>query len=225
MAEIIQEEKGGKKKAKKILPHIDMTPMVDLMCLLITFFMLTTAFNKAKIMEIVLPEKIDDPTKQEAPRIVASRTMNIILGPENIIYWYIGNIKPEEYNNQPPAELLQVTDFSATGIRQLLVDRNRTLARRIAEFQEQVVSGKIPISQDSARNFVSRMKTDDDTGPIVLIKAYKKANYGNFVDILDEMNICGIARYTFVDMAWYEDIMVEKAAGITPAATAAASTN
>ena len=50
MAEIIQEEKGkgGKKKAKKHAPHIDMTPMVDLMCLLITFFMLTTAFSKAR---------------------------------------------------------------------------------------------------------------------------------------------------------------------------------
>ena len=56
----------------------------------------------------------------------------------------------------------------------------------------------------------------------MLIKAYKKANYGNFVDILDEMNICGIARYTFVDIAWYENNMVEHAAGIastTPAAT------
>ncbi len=50
MAEIIEEEKGkgGKKRAKKHPPHIDMTPMVDLMCLLIVFFMLTTAFNKAK---------------------------------------------------------------------------------------------------------------------------------------------------------------------------------
>lgn len=61
MAEIIQEEKGksgGKKRPKKHLPHIDMTPMVDLMMLLITFFMLTTAFTKSKVMEIVLPEKI-----------------------------------------------------------------------------------------------------------------------------------------------------------------------
>ncbi len=36
------------------------------------------------------------------------------------------------------------------------------------------------------------------------------------MDILDEMNICGIARYTFVPIAWYEDKMVETAAGITP---------
>ncbi len=215
MAEIIQEEKGkgGKKKPKKLAPHIDMTPMVDLMCLLITFFMLTTAFSKAKIMEIILPEKLQD-KNQEAPRIAAARTMNIILGPENKLYWYPGNVKEEDFNNLPP---LFETDYSAEGIRKLLLERNRTLARRIAEFKDQVISGKIPISQDSSRSSISQMKKIDDTGPIVLIKAYKKANYGNFVDILDEMNICGIARYTFMKIAWYEEKMVETAAGRTPA--------
>ena len=65
MAEIIQEEEklAGRKKLRKHAPHIDMTPMVDLMCLLITFFMLTTAFSKSKIMEIILPE----PQKEDAP--------------------------------------------------------------------------------------------------------------------------------------------------------------
>jgi biopolymer transport protein ExbD len=213
MAEIIQEEKaGGKKKAKKHAPHIDMTPMVDLMCLLITFFMLTTAFSKAKIMEIVLPEKLKDPNA-EPPKISASRTLNIILGPDSKIYTYPGTVKPEDFNNLPP---LTETDFSATGIRTMLLERNRSLAKKIADFKDQVLTGKIVISQDSVKGEVSKLKTDDDTGPIVLIKAYKKANYGNFVDILDEMNICGIARYTFVDIAWYEEKMVETAAGIAP---------
>jgi biopolymer transport protein ExbD len=213
MAEIIQEEKGGgKKKAKKHAPHIDMTPMVDLMCLLITFFMLTTAFNKPKIMEINLPEKIKDPTQQEAPRISASRTLNIILGPDDKIYWYPGSVKPEQYNDLPP---VSEVDFGPTGIRQLLLDRNRSLAKKIADYNDQVLTGKLRISADSALNGVKKLKLDDDTGPIVLIKAYKKANYGNFVDILDEMNICGIARYTFIEIAWFEEKMVEKAAGIT----------
>jgi biopolymer transport protein ExbD len=217
MAEIIQEEKaGGKKKAKKHAPRIDMTPMVVLMCLLITFFMLTTAFSKAKIMEITLPEKIKDPSKQEAPKISASRTLNIILGPDNKIYWYPGTVKPEEYNNLPP---VNEVDFSATGIRQLLLERNRSLAKKIADYTNLVLTGKLVISQDSALNGVKKLKTDDDTGPIVLIKAYKKANYGHFVDILDEMNICGIARYTFVPIAFYEEKMVETASGIAPATT------
>ena len=216
MAEVIVEEKGkgGKKKAKKHPPRMDMTPMVDLMCLLITFFMLTTAFSKSKVMEIILPEKIQN-EKQDAPRISASRTLNIILGPDNKIYWYPGSVKPEEYSNLPP---LQETDFSATGIRQLLLDRNRALFKKIGEFNNQVLTGKIVITQDSVQGAVRQLKKDDDTGPIVLVKAYKKANYGNFVDILDEMNICGIARYTFVDIFWYEEKMVEISSGIASAA-------
>jgi biopolymer transport protein ExbD len=223
MAEIIQEEKGnGKKRPKKHAPHIDMTPMVDLMCILITFFMLTTAFNKAKIMEITLPDKIKDPEKQEAPRISASRTLNLILGPDNKLYFYPGAVKQEDYNNLPPlAEL----DYSSgtTGVRQMLLERNRALFKKIDEFNNEVLTGKIVLSPDSVRSSIGQLKRVDDTGPIVLIKAYKKANYGNFVDILDEMNICGIARYTFVDIAWYEEKMVEFAAGVSSATTS--STN
>lgn len=221
MAEIIQEEqgeKGAKKRSKKHVPHIDMTPMVDLMCLLIIFFMLTTAFSKAKVMEITLPDK--KPVNQEAPKIQASRTLNIILGPDNRLFYYVGTVKEEDYNNLPP---LSETDFSANGIRKLLLERNKTLAGKIADFEDEITTGKIDISQDSARSYISKIKKDDDTGPIVLIKAYKDATYGNFVDIMDEMNICGIAYFMFVDITWYEDRMVEKAISETPVASA--STN
>lgn len=221
MAEIIQAEKGGKggkKRAKKLLPHMDMTPMVDLMMLLITFFMLTTSLSKSKVMEMILPPKLKDPNA-EPPKIIASRTLNILLGPDNKIYWYSGGVSAEEYNNLPP---VNPTDYSPEGIRALLLERNRALFRKINDFKQQVLEGKIKIPQDSVQSAVSKLKSDDDTGPIVLIKAYKKANYGNFVDILDEMNICGIARYTIMDIAWYEDLMVEKAAGIT---STTASTN
>ncbi len=220
MAEIIQEEKGGgKKRAKKHLPHMDMTPMVDLMMLLITFFMLTTSMSKSKVMEIRLPEKLKDPNAAP-PKISASRTLNLILGPNNKIYWYPGGVDAEDFNNLPP---VTEVDFSAEGVRALLLERNRFLFRKINDFEQQVLEGKIRIPQDSVQTSISRLKTDDDTGPIVLIKAYKKANYGNFVDILDEMNICGIARYTFMDIAWYEETMVERAAGI--ASTTASAPN
>ncbi|MBK7132665.1 MAG: biopolymer transporter ExbD [Bacteroidales bacterium] len=100
-----------------------------------------------------------------------------------------------------------------------LLERNRALFKKIDDFRQQVLTGKLQISPDSARASIAQLKKDDDTGPIVLIKAYKKATYGNFVDILDEMNICGIARYTFVPIAWYEEKMVEMTTGITPSAT------
>ena len=78
---------------------------------------------------------------------------------------------------------------------------------------------KLNIPRDSVQSAIRKLKSDDDTGPIVLIKAYKTANYGNFVDILDEMSIIGIARYTFVDINWIEEKMVETTLGITPSAS------
>jgi biopolymer transport protein ExbD len=214
MAEIIQEEKGkgGKRKAKKHPPHIDMTPMVDLMCLLITFFMLVGAMSKAKVMEIVLPERINTPDEQRST-VAESRNVNIILGPDNRIFWYPGAVKPADYNSNVFPPLVEL-DYSATGIRQLLIDKNKTLARKIAEYQTEVVAGKYgTLSQDSVAGAIRALKSQDDTGPFVQIKAYKEATYGNFVDILDEMNICGIGRYMFVDIAWYEEKMVELATG------------
>jgi len=214
MAEIIQEDKheGGKKKPKKHSVHIDMTPMVDLMCLLITFFMLTTAFSKPKIMEINLPEKLKKDEKVEPPKIAESRTINIILGPNDKIYWYPGRVTDPK--NPPP---LQVTDFSATGIRELLLDRNRALFKKITQFNDEFLAGRKNISRDSLQKELSKLKTDDDTGPIVLIKAYKTSTYGNFVDILDEMSIIGIARYSVVNINWIEISMIETTLGIKPA--------
>jgi len=220
MAEIIQEDKhkGGKKKPKKHSTAIDMTPMVDLMCLLITFFMLTTAFSKPKVMEIVLPEKIKKNEKVEPPKIADSRTLNIIVGSNDKVYWYPG--KPD------PAALvpLQETNFSATGIRQVLLDRNRALFKKIEQFQQDVISGKLNIRQDSLQSAIRQLKKDDDTGPIVLIKFYKKAKYKNFVDIIDEMSIVGIARYIITDINWIEEGMVETALGIPHTSVAPAGT-
>jgi biopolymer transport protein ExbD len=218
MAEIVQaeaKEKGGKKKFTKHAVHVDMTPMVDLMCILITFFMLTTAFTKPKIMEIVLPEKIRKNENVEAPKIAKSRTLNIILGPEDRVFWYPGTA--DDPDNFPP---LTETDFSATGIRHVLLERNKALFRKVSQFNDDVISGKIEIPRDSVQSAIRELKKDDDTGPIVLIKACETSKYGNFVDIIDEMAICDIARYTFVDISWIEEAMVNKALAEAPEASA-----
>ncbi|RZJ59018.1 MAG: biopolymer transporter ExbD, partial [Hymenobacter sp.] len=64
MAEIQQKGdsgKGGKKRAKKASTKIDMTPMVDLAFLLLTFFMLTTTFAKPNVLVLNMPAKVDKP--------------------------------------------------------------------------------------------------------------------------------------------------------------------
>ena len=212
MAEIIQEEKhkGGKKRPKKGNPHMDMTPMVDLMCLLLTFFMLVGAFSKPKVMEIALPEKIKKNEKVDPPKIAESRTLNIIMGPNDKVYWYGGKA------DAASLPVLQETDFSPTGIRQVLLDRNKALVDKIDQLKQDVITGKLNIKQDSVRSAIKKLKKDDDTGPIVLIKFYKKSKYKNFVDIIDEMSIVGIATYIVVDINWIEQGMVETALRSAP---------
>lgn len=208
MGEIIQQEKqkGGKKRAKHHSTHIDMTPMVDLMCLLITFFMLTTAFSKSKVMEIVLPEKIRKNDKVEPPKIAESRTINIILGPENKIFWYPGRVKDPK---NPPA--LQETNYSDEGIRKILLERNKLLSKKVNAFKEETVKNNPTMTRDSLLANIKRFKKADDSGPIVLIKAYKDSRYANIVDIIDEMDICSIVRYALVDINYVEEEMVKTA--------------
>lgn len=211
MAEIIQEEKGkkgGKRRPKKHGTRIDMTPMVDLMCLLITFFMLTTAFSKAKVMVITMPDKEDTHDKDKnQPQIAAFRTLNIILSEGDKVYYYIGMADPKK----PPMPVLVKTNFSKDGIRKVLLDKNRDLFTKIAEYRDKRVTGKIVVSDTTLDSEIKRMKRDDKKGPIVLIKADEKAKYKDIVNIIDEMAICNIASYAIVDINQVEKDMLKNA--------------
>jgi biopolymer transport protein ExbD len=215
MAEIIANEGGGKHKgkrrAKKLSTHIDMTPMVDLACLMLTFFMLTTAFAKPKIMEIVMPDKT--PPKEKPPEVTASRVVNFILDENNKVYWYNGMIKDPK--NLP---VLNSTDYSKDGIRKILLDRNKNIFNQIEQLREDVLSNKVKISHDSLANLEKVIKRKDLVGPIFMIKATDKAKYGNFVDIIDEMAIANAAHYAVTDLNNYEKKMLEAVKG-TPAVT------
>ncbi|GHA67452.1 ExbD/TolR family protein [Pontibacter akesuensis] len=112
MAEIQENDSGGKKKgSKKAAVHLDMTPMVDLAFLLLTFFMLTTTFSKPQTMEINMP--VDPENEEEQIALKASNAMTIILGEDDELYYYFGlaDDKPE----------IVESDYSAGGIRKVLV--------------------------------------------------------------------------------------------------------
>jgi biopolymer transport protein ExbD len=212
MAEIIANEGGGKKKgkrrAKKHSTHIDMTPMVDLACLLLTFFMLTTAFSKPKVMEIVLPEKKDNGPVNQIP---AFRVINIILDENDRIFYYNRIADP----TKPPIPTLVETDYSKDGIRKILLNRNKILFKEIESLNKSVTKGKVAISRDSLTRSIRELKKEDKVGPIVLIKATDKAKYKNMVDIIDEMAITNIARYAIVDINTFEKRLLNKKKGIS----------
>jgi biopolymer transport protein ExbD len=211
MGEIIVEEKGkkgGKRKAKKHSTRIDMTPMVDLMCLLITFFMLTTAFSKPKVMVITMPEKENNPDQPKGPEIPKNRTLNILLTEGHRVYYYIGIADPKK-----PAEMPQLvkTDFSKDGLRKFLLIKNKDLFTKIAEYRDKRVTGKIVVADTTADSAIKKMKKEDQKGPIVLIKADDKTKYKDMVDIIDEMAICNVASYAVVDMSPTELEMLKTA--------------
>ncbi len=206
MAEIIQNEgggkKGGKRRPKKSSTHIDMTPMVDLMCLLLTFFMLTSALNKPKVMEVGLPDK--DQKEKNKDKIPKWRTINIIMDANDKVYYYTGLVE------RPPYPDLIETNYSKDGIRKLLLARNKTLFKNIEDLNTAVVKGKKVMPVDTLRKRILQLKRDDKIGPIVLIKATDKAKYKNIVDVIDEMAICDVAHYALVDMNKPEQKMLDE---------------
>jgi len=218
MAEIIANEGGGKKghekkRAKKNSTHIDMTPMVDLMSLLITFFMLTTAFSKPKVMEIVLPKKDDTSVKDTSKgmEILADRTLNLILTGDDKIYYYIGKPPMNDADVKANPGRLIKTDYSKDGLRKLVLMKNLPLFEKVDSATQNVITGKSKISQDSLQNLFKLYRKKDKVGPIVMIKTDKKARYKNIVDVIDEMAICAVARYAIVDVNEYELKMLENA--------------
>ncbi|MFA4853683.1 MAG: biopolymer transporter ExbD [Bacteroidales bacterium] len=199
MSEIIQEEKhekGGKKKPKKHSTHIDMTPMVDLMCLLITFFMLTTAFSKPKVMEITMPEKDDTQKKEDQTKVQADRTITILMTGDDKIYWYQGLADPKK----PPLPQLVKTNYGKDGIRKMLLHRNKIVFKQIEELKTKVIKGELVMADSTLNKRIKEIKKSDKKAPIVLIKANDKAKYKNIVDIIDEMAICNVASYAVVDI-------------------------
>ena len=164
--------KGGKVRSKKQNSKVDLTAMVDLAFLLITFFMLTTSLSKPKSMDLGLPDKEDKPEDKIEMKTDQRRTVTVILGEGNQIKWFHGLIESPEPNGNP-----QDTGYGKEGIRKVLLPR----VKSIEEYTK-----TLP-------------KTKPGDGMIVIIKPTKKSTYKNLVDILDEMAICKVPTYAIVN--------------------------
>jgi biopolymer transport protein ExbD len=121
MAEIQQQggDDGGKKRAKKGSTKVDMTPLVDLGFLLLTFFVMTTTLAKPQIMEINMPVKEDKIENRN--ELKASNAFTVLLGSDNRIFYYRGLHQPNV--NIIPA--VEETDWSAKGLRKVVLESTR----------------------------------------------------------------------------------------------------
>ena len=194
-------KKGSKKPhAKKLSTRIDMTPMVDLAFLLLTFFMLTTTFNKPKVMEINMPV----PNENNAPptKIEDDVATTILIGKEDRLFYYSGVFDPAD-----PSKI-QKTDYSKDGIRKVLIEKNQRLYDVISEFEQQRKDNKLTEEQfNDTVNWAKKQK--DNRGIFVIIKAVEESNYENIVNILDEMNITSVVNFALVDITEEEQKLIE----------------
>ena len=106
----------GVKKAKKLSTHLDMTPMVDLGFLLITFFIFTTTMSSATTMELYMPKDTDKDEDQNKAK--ESGALTIMLSKDNHVYYYEGQLKEDASN-------FLSTNFA--GIRKVIIDKKKAV--------------------------------------------------------------------------------------------------
>lgn len=176
MAEM--QVKGGKGS-----PRVDLTPMVDLGFLLITFFMLATTMSKPKTMEIQMP--FNDPAlkQEDKSKLKASAALTILLSKDHRIYYYEGI--GDDASNPPQ---VKVTGFKdQDGIRQVIIDKIKTV-------QGLVASGQL--------------EADDKL--TIVIKPDDNSKTDDLITMLDEMTINRVPIYTVVDITPVDKEFIDK---------------
>jgi biopolymer transport protein ExbD len=148
MAELNTDAGGGKKGEKKVRSKksnakVDLTAMVDLAFLLITFFMLTTSLSKPQSMDLGLPDKEEKPENEKPIEVADDRTMTILLGENNTVKWYMGQFgKPLEGPND--------STYGKAGIRQEILSKVKSVPEKYGDPKKGLI---VIIKMDKKTNY------------------------------------------------------------------------
>lgn len=185
-------------KQKKINVRVDFTPMVDMMMLLITFFMLCTSLAKPQTMELSMPSNDKNMTEQDKSVTKASYTITIYVAGNDKIYYVAGLPKYDD-----PSTLKETT-WGKDGIRKVLI-QHTTEDNTQPVLDVMKAKAELDLKKDQMPDSVyskelSQIKRGEINGQkiqtmTIIIKATDKASYKNVVDALDEMQICSIGKY------------------------------
>jgi biopolymer transport protein ExbD len=197
--------------------RVDFTPMVDMMMLLITFFMLCTSLAKPQTMELSMPS--NDKNIQDQDRTVTkeSYTITIYVTADNQIYYVAGMVKPED------PSCLKKTTWGAKGIREVLI--NHTTEDDTQPVKD-VMKAKIALDKEKddpnkkmPDSVYNRKLAELKAGILpdkkietmtVIIKATDNSSYKNLVDALDEMQICSIGKYVIDKINPNDEALLKK---------------
>ena len=108
--------KKKESKQKKMNVRVDFTPMVDMMMLLITFFMLCTSLAKPQAMHLTMPAKDENLTAEDKDKSKTEQTITIYLADNDKLYYYIVD-KKEDFGKP---EFLKAATWGKEGIREAL---------------------------------------------------------------------------------------------------------
>lgn len=195
----------GVKKAKKLSTRVDMTPMVDLGFLLITFFVFTATMSTPTTLDLNMPKDVDDPNKKT--EVKQSGVLSIVLGKGDQVYYYEGQLEVAEGKNN-----WKSTTFK--GIRDIIIKKKQDVRSRHVHNEEICKPERESAKKKGDPNWE---KACEDVDFVVIIKPDEDATYKNTVDILDEMTINQVKRYAMVKVLPAEMELVratEKANGI-----------
>jgi biopolymer transport protein ExbD len=206
MAEIVEGGGGGggkhgKKKAKKGSARIDMTPMVDLAFLLLTFFVLAATLAKPKAMEIIYPKEVEN--QDDKTKLDDALATTLLLGEdEKHVFYYTGVFKPDSTE-------LKLTDFSTEGFRKVMLDKNRNVNDQVNQLKVKLESKEIdePTYQEAYKQVVGA-----ETAPFCVIKTLETTKFKNVINAMDELNICNVRKRAIQDMGESEAIAVRQKA-------------
>jgi biopolymer transport protein ExbD len=209
-------------KQKKMDTRVNFTPMVDMMMLLITFFMLCTTLSKPQAMQLTMPSNDDQLQKEDKSVTKASYTITLYLAANDKLYYVAGL---PEYDNK---ECVKETSWGSKGIRDVLIhhtteDGTNPVAQVMnakMELDKQKLAAGDKMSDEEYQKKLSDIKGGDIYGNgqkiqtmTVIIKPMDTANYNNMVQALDEMQICSIGKYV-IDKINEDDLKLLELAGI-----------
>jgi biopolymer transport protein ExbD len=144
MAEITTNttaKQTGVKRLIKKSTKVDLTPMVDLGFLLITFFVFTTTMSKPTVMNVVVPNDKDSSIHNN---VCNSCVLTVLLDKNNTIKYFEGEENTASINE---------TNFSAEGIRKILVAKKQAVKNARGNGDEMVLIIK-PLATSTFQNFV-----------------------------------------------------------------------
>ena len=209
----------AKKYQKEKDVRVDFTPMVDMMMLLITFFMLCTSLSKPQSMQLTMPSNDKNVNEQDRGATKASQTITIYLAGNDAVYHVDG------IPNYDDPKCLKKTTWGANGLRDVLINhkteegytpvKNIKASKALLDAER----AKDKTMSDSVYNArLEKIKKGElETGKVppltIIIKALDTANYKNLVDALDEMQICAIGKYV-IDQVNDDDLKLLNAAGV-----------